>query len=154
MIEKYKRHNWSELQKEYLGISYSSLKAFAAAKDLNYRSSQFFVNTKGWIKVKEIINMNPILFNKYSENFNKLLENIPHHFYTIMESKLKNAAATYILDIRKNPCTLEQIAEWYDIDSLELNVIAKKERWKHFRYMEKKERYGYGEYIEYFESEV
>ncbi|OAA89446.1 hypothetical protein WX45_01278 [Clostridium ljungdahlii DSM 13528] len=40
--------------------------------------------------------MNPLLFNKYSENLNKLLEDIPHYFYTIMESKLENVVATYI----------------------------------------------------------
>lgn len=152
MTEKYKRYNWKELQKEYIIGHYDSLKAFAAAKDLNYRSSQFFVNTKGWIKIKEIINMNPLLFNEYSENLNKLLEDIPHYFYTIMESKLENVAATYIQDIRNNPCTLEQIAEWYDIDLLELKNIALKERWKHFRQKEKKGQYGYAEYMGVFEE--
>lgn len=95
--------------------------------------------------------MNPLLFNKYSENLNKLLEDIPHYFYTIMESKLENVVATYIQNIRNNPCTLEQIAEWYG-DILELKDVALKERWKYFRQKEKKGQCGYAEYTGVFEE--
>lgn len=150
MLVKYKRRNWKELQKKFIKGHYTTLKEFAIDEELNYKSSQFFVNTKGWLKIKEIINMNPLLLEKYDQNLNKLLEDIPHYFYTFMQSKLENAAATYIQDTRYKPCTLDEIAGWYDLNIVELKGVAEKERWEYLRKKEREGKYGYAEYLEMF----
>ncbi|MTK13901.1 MAG: hypothetical protein F8N39_18115 [Clostridiaceae bacterium] len=64
-----------------------------------------------------------------------------------MQSKIENAAATYIQDTRHNPCTLEEIAEWYGIDIQEIKSIASRSKWDYFRSKERKGQYGYVEYI-------
>ncbi|MCY6369707.1 hypothetical protein [Clostridium ganghwense] len=95
--------------KNIIGRSFSrSLKEFVAVKGLNYKSSQFFVHTKGWLKIKEIMNMNPSLIDKYKSCFNRILEEIPHYFFTSSDI-WDNVALTYIMDTRNDHCTIKQI---------------------------------------------
>lgn len=146
VIEKYKRHNWTMLQENFMTGDYKTLKEFAAVKGLNYKSSQFFVNTKGWLKIKEIMDMNPSLIDKYKLCFNRVLEDIPNHFFTSPDI-WDNAAFTYINDTRNNHCTIKQIAEWYGLDYEEVKRRSRRENWKKYRLLEEKKGYGACEFI-------
>lgn len=150
MVERYKRHNWNQLLHEFVLGKYSTLKQFAEIKGLNYKSSQFFVNTKGWIKIKERININPKLYQDYETDLHRIIDEMPYHFFNCRDSTIQSAAFTFICDNRKTPCTIDEIAKWYDININEVDNKAKKERWIHYRRLEACNNFGMVEYLEIY----
>lgn len=152
MIEKYKRHNWKLLQQEFLEGNYNTLKEFAQYKNLNYNSSQFFVNTKNWLEIKRRVSFNPQL-KQFDENghTNNLLTEFPKRFYTSCKDIWINAAFTFIDDTRPAPCSLEQIAKWYNLEYELVRRRATKERWSRYRLQQKRTGFGLYEYFKLVE---
>lgn len=130
MIKKYKRHNWSHLQKEYLNSSYSSLKEFAEAKELNYSSSQFWVHCKNWSEIKKQLDLTKF----FSEDLDKYIEQYmsgkPPCFFNYGGATLMNAELTYECDTRSKPCKLKDIAKWYGLNYQYVRLRAAKEHWR------------------------
>ncbi|WFD09750.1 hypothetical protein [Tepidibacter hydrothermalis] len=148
VIEKYKRHDWSKLQEEFIEGDYETLKEFAMAKGLNYKSSQFFVSTKGWLKIKEIVRLNPRLIDTYRLCFNRLLEKMPNRFFTSDEDIWINAALTYICDKRIKGCTLKDISKWYGLNYELVKRKSSIQGWEKYRMQEKKYGFGLYEFIQ------
>lgn len=130
MIEKYKRHNWHELKKECIIGHYDSLKAFAAAKGLNYKSSQFWVHCKGWNSVKKYMKFNKLLTEGIELYINEYMSGKPPYFFDYGSATWINAELTYKCDTRSKPCKLKDIAKWYGLNYQYVRLRAAKEHWK------------------------